>query len=71
MRIEFLCISILRVASGPRMKLATCISALPPPPTPTSPTTPAVVCSAGRSGGPGVGLAVCCFVVCSTGRFVL
>ena len=30
----FLCISVLRVASGPRVKLASCKSALnPPPPT--------------------------------------
>ena len=35
MRTEFLCISVLRVASGPRMKLASCISTLNPhPPTP-------------------------------------
>ena len=37
MRTEFLCISVLRVASGPRVKLASCKSALntaPPPPTP-------------------------------------
>ena len=39
MRTEFLCISVLRVASGPRVKLASCKSALNPP----------VVCSAGRS----------------------
>ena len=33
---EFLCISVLRVASGPRVKLASCKSALnPPPPTPS------------------------------------
>ena len=31
MRIEFLCISVLRVASGPRVKLASCKSALNPP----------------------------------------
>ena len=31
MRTEFLCISVLRVASGPRMKLASCKSALNPP----------------------------------------
>ena len=31
MRIEFLCISIFRVASGPRVKLASCKSALNPP----------------------------------------
>ena len=31
MRTEFLCISVLRVASGPRVKLASCRSALNPP----------------------------------------
>ena len=31
MRTEFLCISVLKVASGPRMKLASCKSALNPP----------------------------------------
>ena len=30
MRTEFLCISVLRVASGPRVKLAGCKSALTP-----------------------------------------
>ena len=30
MRTEFLCISVLRVASGPRVKLVTCKSALNP-----------------------------------------
>ena len=30
MRTEFLCISVLRVASGPRVKLASCKSALTP-----------------------------------------
>ena len=39
MRTEFLCISVLRVASGPRVKLASCKSAL----------NPRVVCSTGRS----------------------
>ena len=39
MRTEFLCISVLRVASGPRAKLASCKSALNPP----------VVCSTDRS----------------------
>ena len=36
MRTEFLCISVLRVASGPRVKLASCKSAfnLHPPPLP-------------------------------------
>ena len=39
MRTDFLCISVLRVASGSRMKLASCKSALNPP----------VVYSTGRS----------------------
>ena len=39
MRTEFLCISVLRVASGPRVKLASCKNALNPP----------VVCSTDRS----------------------
>ena len=39
MRTEFLCISVLRVASGPRVKLTNCKSALNPP----------VVCSTDRS----------------------
>ena len=30
MRTEFLCVSVLRVASGPRVKLASCKSALTP-----------------------------------------
>ena len=34
MRTEFLCISVLRVASGPRVKLASSKSALTPPPPP-------------------------------------
>ena len=38
MRTEFLCISVLRVASGPRLKLASCKSAL----------NPSVVCSTDR-----------------------
>ena len=38
MRTDFLCISVLRVASGPRVKLASCKSALNPP----------VVCSTDR-----------------------
>ena len=32
MRTKFLCISVLRVASGPRVKLASCKSALNPLP---------------------------------------
>ena len=39
MRTEFLCVSVLRVASGPRVKLVSCKSALNPP----------VVCSTDRS----------------------
>ena len=39
MRTEFLCISVLRVASGPRVKLASCKSAL----------NAAMVCSTDRS----------------------
>ena len=39
MRTEFLCISVLRVTSGPRVKLASCKSALNPP----------MVCSTDRS----------------------
>ena len=39
MRTEFLCVSILRVASGPMVKLVSCKSALNPP----------VVCSTDRS----------------------
>ena len=39
MRTDFLCISVLRVESGPRVKLASCKSALNPP----------VVCSTDRS----------------------
>ena len=31
MRTEFLCVPVLRVASGPRVKLASCKSALNPP----------------------------------------
>ena len=43
MQTNILCISVLRVASGPRVKLAICISALTPPP------HPSVVCSTGSS----------------------
>ena len=34
MRTEFLCVSVRRVASGPRVKLASCKSDLNPPPQP-------------------------------------
>ena len=59
MRTEFLCVSVLRVASGPRLKLASCKSALNPP----------VVYS--TDGGPSVSLTLYCFVVYSTRRFVV
>ena len=61
MRTEFLCVSVLRVASGPRVKLASCKSALNPP----------VVCSTDRSKAvvPVLVLLFCCFVVYSTRRF--
>ena len=45
MRTEFLCISVLRVSSGPRVKLASCKSAFTPP----IPTPPPVVYSTDRS----------------------
>ena len=45
MRTEFLCISVLRVASGPRVKLASCKSVLtsPLPPHPGSLIRPTVL----------------------------
>ena len=43
----FFCISVLRVASGPRVKLASCKSALTP--VPALPPPPSVVCSTDRS----------------------
>ena len=55
MRTEFLCISVLRVASGPRVKLVSCTSAL----------NPTVVYSTDNSQN------LCCFVVYSSRRFVL
>ena len=62
MRTEFLCVSVLRVASGPRMKFASCKSALNPP----------VVCSTDRSKAVvPVLVLLCCFVVYSTRRFVV
>ena len=48
MRTEFLCVSVLRVASGPRVKLASCKSTLTPPPPPPHTHTP-VVYSTDRS----------------------
>ena len=63
MRTDFLCISVLRVASGPRVKLVSCKSALNPP----------VVCSTGRSKAvvPVLVLLFYCFVVYSRRRFVV
>ena len=63
MRTEFLCISVLRVASGPRVKLAGCKSAL----------NPSVVYSTDRSKAvvPMLVLLFVAFVVYSTRRFVL
>ena len=60
---EFLCVSVLRVASGPRMKLASCKSAL----------NPTVVYSTDRSEAvvPVLVLLFFCFVVYSTRRFVV
>ena len=50
MRTEFLCVSVLRVASGPRVKLASCkcFKPHPPPPQPPPPHPP-VVYSTDRS----------------------
>ena len=48
MRTEFLCVSVLRVASGPRVKLASCKSALTTA-APTPPPPPPVVYSTDRS----------------------
>ena len=63
MRTEVLCISVLRVASGPRVKLASCKSALNPPVVYSTYRSKAVV--------PGVSLTLCCFVVYSTRQFVV
>ena len=60
MRTEFLCVSVLRVALGPRVKLASCKCALNPP----------VVCSTDRSKAV-VSVLVLLFVVYFTRRFVV
>ena len=60
MRTECLCISVLRIASGPKVKLASCKSDL----NHSTDRSKAVV-------GSGVGVTLCCFVVYSTRRFVL
>ena len=49
MRTDFLCVSVLRVASGPRVKLASCKSALTNPAAPPPPPTHTVVYSTDRS----------------------
>ena len=54
MRTEFLCVSVLRVASGPRVKLVSCKSAL----------NPQVVCFTDRSKAV-VPVLVLLFVTCS------
>ena len=62
MRTEFLCVSVLRVASEPRVKLASCKSAL----------NPTVIYSTDRSKAVvPVSLILCRFVVYSTRRFVV
>ena len=63
MRTEFLCISVLRVASGPRMKLASCKSALNPPVVYSTERSKAVV--------PVLVFTLWCFAVYSAGRFVV
>ena len=64
MRTEFVYIFVLRVASGPRVKLASCKSALIPP-------TPGGLLYCPLQGGcPGISLTLCCFVVYPTRRFV-
>ena len=49
MRTEFLCISVLRVASGTRVKLASCKSALTSTPSPPHPPHSPGVYSTDRS----------------------
>ena len=71
MRTECLCISVLRLASGARVKLASCKSALTPPPRPPLPTHPSrwfVLLTVLRRMS-GVSLTLFCVVVHSTGRF--
>ena len=62
MRTEFLCISVLRVASGPMVKVASCKSALNPPVVYSTDRSKAVV--------PVLVLLFVAFVVYSTRRFV-
>ena len=60
----------IRPASEPGVGLAGCEGALKPAPPPT-PTPGGLLCWSFWGGGPGVGLALCCFVVYSTRRYVL
>ena len=62
MRTEFLCISVLRIASGPRVKLASCKSVL----NPRWFALPTVL-----RRWSGVSLLLCCVNVYSTRRFVV
>ena len=62
-RAGFLCVSVLRVASGPRVKLAGCESAFNPP--------GSLLYWPFWGGDPGVFLNLCCFVVYSMRRFVV
>ena len=79
MRTVVLCISVLRVASGPRVKLASCKSALTPPatapppspPSPPPPPPPVVYSTDHSKAVVPVLVLLCCFVVYSTRRFVL
>ena len=71
MRTEFLCVSVLRIASGPRVKLVSCKSALNPRPPPRPPPPRWFTLLTDLRRGPGVSLTLCCFVVYSTRRFVI
>ena len=78
MRTDFLCFSVLRVASGPRVKSASCKSVLtptsprtPPPPPPHDTHTPAFYSTDRSKAVAPVSLTLCCFVIYSMRRFVL
>ena len=62
MRTKVLCVSVLRAASGPGVKLASCKSALNTPVVYSTDGSKAVV--------PVFSLTLCCCVVYSTRRFV-
>ena len=68
MRTEFLCVSVLRVASGPRVKLASCKSALKPPVVYSTDRSKAVVPVLVFSY---LFFTLCCFVVYSARWFVV